>query len=50
MNIVELVDEYGVTRTAKMKNISERRVRKLYLNERDGVGRKRRPHKPKVKR
>lgn len=42
-----LVDLYGVARVARMKGISVNQVKKRYLNERDGVGRKVEPRKPK---
>lgn len=45
-----LVDLYGVDRVARMKGISRNQVKKRFLNERDGVERKSKPRKPKVKR
>lgn len=42
-----LVDEYGIDRVARMRGISRNQVTKRYLNERDGVERKRKPRKPK---
>ena len=50
MNIIQLVDTYGVDRVAKMKNVSTNQIKKKYLRARDGVERKTKPRKPKVKR